>query len=144
MRLEAQRPRLTRSRGAMSPPDPDGSPLFPPAILIRVTNAPPTVTITAPADKSTVDAGSNVDISATATSPNGPISNVAIYADGHLLGKLTTEPYSLTWSNVPPGIHKIIAAAVDSTGALAYSSVTITASNTPPTVKLTSSADGVT
>jgi len=124
--------------------DNDGSTLFSLPILIRVTNAAPTVTITAPADKSTVDAGSNVDISATATSPNGPISNVAIYGDGHLLGKLTTAPYSVTWSNVPPGMHKIIAAAVDSAGALAYSSVTITASNTPPTVKLTSPADGAT
>src|ERR1051325_8257898 len=124
--------------------DTDGSTLFSPAILIRVTNAPPTVTITAPADKSMVDAGSNVDISATATSPNGPISNVSIYGDGHLLAKLTTAPYSVTWSNVPPGMHKIIAAAVDTSGALAYSAVTITASNTPPTVKLTSPADGTT
>jgi len=41
-------------------------------------------------------------------------------------------------------MHKIIAAAVDNSGALAHSSVTITASNTPPTVTLTSPADGTT
>jgi predicted phage tail protein len=124
--------------------DSTGGTLVSTAVPIRVTNTPPTVTITAPADKTTVDAGANVDISATATSGNGPISNVTIYGDGHLLGKLTAEPYSVTWSNVPPGIHKIIAVGVDSIGAVGYSVVTITASNTPPTVKLTSPADGAT
>jgi hypothetical protein len=121
----------------------DGTLVSPP-IMIKVTNPPPTVSITAPADQSTVAAGANVDITATATAASGTISKVSIYGDGQLLAKLSTAPYSVTWSNVPPGMHKIIAAAVDSNGTIGYASVTITASNTPPTVKLTAPADGST
>jgi hypothetical protein len=125
--------------------DASGGTLTSPGVEIFVTNPPPTVTITAPADKTTVDAGSNVDITATASSPNGAIANVMFFADGYFLGKATTTPYSLTWSNVPPGTHRIVAAATDAVGATAKSAaVTITASNTPPTVTLTAPADGAT
>jgi len=113
-------------------------------VEIRVTNPPPSITITAPADGATVDAGSNVEIDVTASSPNGTIANVFFFSDSHFIGKSTTAPYSLTWSNVPPGMHKIVASAIDTTGAYASASVTITASNTPPSITLTSPTDGAT
>jgi hypothetical protein len=113
-------------------------------VEIRVTNQPPTITITAPANNTTVDAGSNVEIDVNATSPNGTVGNVLFFADGRFLGKSSAAPFSLTWSNVPPGMHKIVASAVDTTGAFANASLTINATNPPPTVTLTSPADGST
>lgn len=122
--------------------DSTGAKLTSPEVEIRVTNPPPTVTITAPADKSTVDAGSNVEIDVTASSPNGNIANIYVFSDFRFIGKVTTSPSSVTWSNVPPGMHKITASAVDVAGAIASTSITINATNPPPTVTLTSPTDG--
>jgi hypothetical protein len=124
--------------------DSTGGTLNSQAVQIRVTNPPPTITITSPTNNTTINAGSSLEIDVTATAGVGNIANVFFFADSRFIGKSTTAPYSLTWSNVPPGMHKIVASAVDTSGAYANASVSITATNPAPTVKITSPADGST
>jgi hypothetical protein len=124
--------------------DSTGGTLNSQAVEIRVTNPPPTITITSPTNNTTIDAGSNLEIDVNATAGIGNIANVFFFSDSRFIGKSTTAPYSLIWSNVPPGVHKVVASAVDTSGAYASASVTITATNPAPTVSITSPADGST
>jgi hypothetical protein len=118
--------------------DSTGGTLISAPIEIRVTNPPPVVTITAPADKTTVSAGANVDLSASATSPNG-IANVMFFVDASFVGRITNSPYSLTISNVPPGTHSIRASATDLKGTVGYSStISLIATNPPGSIAITS------
>ena len=45
------------------------------------------------------------------------IARVEFYAGGTLIGTVNTEPYTLTWTPVPPGDHVLIAKAIDAMGA---------------------------
>jgi hypothetical protein len=97
-------------------------------------NVPPTVSIASPANNATFAAGSNINISATAGSPNagGSIKQVDFYQGTTLLGTDTTPPYNLTWSNVAAGVYSLTAKATDN-GSLANTSspVTITVNAGP-------------
>lgn len=111
-------------------------------INIAVTNELPKVSITAPADGAAVASSTDVAITADASSSAG-IASVMFFADSRFLGSVKAAPYSLTWSNVPPGKHLLVAKATDLTGTAALSApVTIMASNSAPTVKLTAPLDG--
>jgi MYXO-CTERM domain-containing protein len=72
---------------------------------------PPTVSITAPADGATVDAGFVVTVQA---SDDVAVERVEILIDGVVAGTDTTEPYELaTDSMLAPGSHTITATAYD-------------------------------
>ncbi len=94
----------------------------------------PTVSLTAPADASTVS-GASVTLSATA-SDNISIAGVSFKVDGSLIGvEDTTSSYGLTWdsTSVADGSHVIVAVARDSSNNRATSSsATITVDNTAP------------
>ena len=68
-------------------------------------------------------AGTNLDISATATSYLGTVNTVEFYRDAVKIGESASAPYSCIWSNVPSGAYALTAKAVDSTGATGVSSV---------------------
>ncbi len=76
-------------------------------------NAPPTVTLTSPADHATFDSGSPIVIQAAATDPDGSILTVEFFADGLKLGQVTGTPYTLTWANAGAGAHLLTARATD-------------------------------
>lgn len=114
------------------------------------TGPPPSATITAPTNGTTVSG--TVTISATASS-SASIVGVQFQADGANLGsQVTTAPYSTSWNTtgVGNGKHLLSAIAQDATGAkFASGSVSVTVSNTvpdttPPTVSITSPANGAT
>ena len=42
-----------------------------------------------------------------------PVVEVDFYADTNWIGAKTSSPYSLTWSNVVPGIYQLTAVAWD-------------------------------
>jgi photosystem II stability/assembly factor-like uncharacterized protein len=109
------------------------------AINLTVS-APPAVSITSPTNNSVVAAGSNVTISANASSPNtgGTIAKVDFYSGSTLLGTSTTSPYSYTWNNVVAGKDTLTAVATDNIGLTTTSSaINLTVSSTPPTVSIT-------
>ncbi len=110
-------------------------------------NPPPTVSITSPAQGSTFEAGSTVNITANATD-NGSIDRVEFYNGSTLLGQDTSSPYTYNWTNISAGSYSIIAKAYDNEGASATSSVSITVNgpggNELPVVSITSPQSGAT
>ena len=111
-------------------------------------NNPPTVSITSPANGATYTAPASVTINATASDSDGTVSKVDFYQGATLLGTDTTSPYSYSWTNVAAGSYSLTAKATDNLGAEATSAavgITVNpAGNVPPTVSITSPANGAT
>ncbi|MBW1836922.1 MAG: hypothetical protein JRI99_08245, partial [Deltaproteobacteria bacterium] len=102
-------------------------------ITIEVFAMPvPTVTLTTPAAGATFMAPAEITITADASVPGGTVAEVSFYANETLIGVDSTDPYSVTWSDVLEGSYSLTAIAMDSFGAETTSNpVTITVSNTP-------------
>ncbi|HEV3469226.1 MAG TPA: Ig-like domain-containing protein [Pyrinomonadaceae bacterium] len=79
------------------------------------TNAKPAVTLTAPANNSSVAAGARVGVAATASDTDGQIARVEFRANGFLVESDTAAPYGAELS-LPGGTHTITAVAVDDQG----------------------------
>lgn len=116
------------------------------AISVTVNNAPPTVSITSPANNATfATAPASITINATAADANGTVSNVQFYYGTTLIGSDATAPYTITWPNVAAGTYSITARATDNHGAVTTSTaISVTVGNTPPTVSITSPANNAT
>jgi len=126
-------------------------------VTVTVSNAPPadttppSVSITSPANGATVSG--TIQVSATA-SDNVGVAGVQFFVDGSALGSEdTTSPYAVPWNTTTAsnGSHRLTATARDAAGNRATSSqVSVTVSNappadtTPPTVSITSPANGAT
>jgi hypothetical protein len=98
--------------------------------------APPTVTITSPANGAT--ASGSVAIAASASDELG-VASVGLAVDGTTLATRTVSPYSASWNTtaVANGTHTITATATDSAGNSASTSVSVnvynaTVDTTPP------------
>jgi hypothetical protein len=83
---------------------------------VEIQNAAPTVTITSPANGAVLTAGSSVSITAATTDDSG-VAQVQFLLDGQLLGIDFASPFEATWGNLAPGVHEIVALAVDNDGA---------------------------
>jgi len=108
-------------------------------------NQPPTVSLTSPANGAAFTAPASITITATASDPENQLTKVEFYNGATLLGTDTAAPYSFTWSSVPAGTYSQTAVAYDGGGLNTRStavSVTVTSGNQPPTVSLTSPANG--
>jgi phosphatidylserine/phosphatidylglycerophosphate/cardiolipin synthase-like enzyme/regulation of enolase protein 1 (concanavalin A-like superfamily) len=81
------------------------------------TNQPPTVSITSPANNATFTPLATIPISANAADSDGTVAQVAFYANSTLIGTSASAPYSVTWTNVPPGSYSLTAVATDNGGA---------------------------
>src|SRR5437867_2469095 len=117
---------------------------------VRVTvfndKTPPTVTITSPANGTTVFG--TVTVSAMATDNVG-VAGVQFKLDGVNLGaEFTTAPYSISWDTTTSSnrSHILSAVARDAAGNQATATVNVVVFNdtTPPTVTITSPANGTT
>jgi RHS repeat-associated protein len=79
-------------------------------------------------------------VRASATAPSGTtIVQVEFYANGVLIGTDTAPDFFADWTNVPAGTYTLTAKLIDSNGGTTTSAprtVTVAASNTPPTVSL--------
>jgi len=84
--------------------------------------APPTASITSPADGATFTVPAFITINATATDSDGTISKVEFFVANTKIGQDTTAPYSLVWKNAPAGSHSLSVAATDNLGATTRSS----------------------
>ncbi len=114
------------------------------AIQLRTVPAPgtpPTVAITSPANNATV--GVNFTIQATA-SDDGSITKVAFFDGTTQLGPdVTAPPYSYVWNGAPEGAHVLTAVATDNESNSTTSAVVNVTVIDPPTVAITSPANGV-
>lgn len=110
------------------------------ASITVTANKAPTVSITQPANNATVVSGNKLNLSATATDPDGTVQQVRFLANGVEIAKLTQAPFVGEWTAGSEGSYKLVAEAMDNYGNLATSSeisVTVVA-NKLPTVQLTS------
>ena len=93
------------------------------ALTASNANNLPFITLTSPVEGTSVTAPTNLTLSATASDVDGFISRVEFYAGTDKLGEATIAPYSITWSNPPPGIYAITARAIDDLGGMGVSRV---------------------
>jgi hypothetical protein len=116
-------------------------------ITITVTspNQPPVVSLTAPADGSTLTAPASLTVSASASDPDGTISRVEFYQGGSLVGSASSAPYSVSLSGIAAGTYVYSAKAYDNLGLTTTSgqaTVTVVNPNLAPVVSITAPADG--
>ena len=111
-------------------------------VTINDSNAPPKVSLSAPANKAVFPAPANITLTANVSGPeaNTPVAQVEFLANGQVIGSVSAKPYSVVWANAPAGTHALAVRATDTLGASATSAVrtiTVTAANQAPTVTLT-------
>lgn len=98
-----------------------------------LTNNPPSVSITSPANGAAFAEPASITITATAVDSDGTVASVAFYENGNLLGTDTSAPFSFSWNGVAAGSYTLVAVATDNLGAQAQSApVTITVN--PPSI----------
>lgn len=117
-------------------------------VQVLPMNAAPMVMITAPANATSVVAGTSVVLTATATDPeDGALSGASVRWSSSIDGSLGTGA-SLTTSSLAQGAHTITVTATDSGGRSASASISVTvtpgAANIPPVARLTGPAAGQT
>jgi endoglucanase len=115
--------------------------------VITPVNISPSVSLTSPVNGTTLPAGTtSVTVKADASDSDGTISSVKFYNGATLVSTDTTAPYEAVVSSLSAGNYTFKATATDNQGATtdASSSVTIAAiaGNLPPTVSITSPANG--
>ncbi|HEY8400634.1 MAG TPA: Ig-like domain-containing protein, partial [Cytophagaceae bacterium] len=77
------------------------------------SNQAPLVSITSPANNATFTAPATVNITATASDPDGSVSKVEFYNGSQYLGEDTSSPYTYSWTNVSAGNYTITAKVYD-------------------------------
>ena len=113
-------------------------------LLPSLGQAAPTVSLSAPAANAKYLQPATFAVSASATASTGTtLTKVEFYAGTTLIGTDTTSPYSISWASAPAGSHSLTAKATDNTGAATTSAartITVSATNTAPTVLLSAPA----
>jgi hypothetical protein len=104
---------------------------------------PPSVSITSPSNGAIVSGTVNVAVSA---SDNVGVSSVNLSVDGVTISTLNSAPYNFSWT-ADGNSHTITATAKDAAGNSASNTITVskntvTADITPPSVSITSPANG--
>ena len=111
-------------------------------VNVTVAYVPPVVSLFSPTNGNAYPAPASIFLSATASSADGTVTNVAFYSGGtNLLANVTAAPFNYTWANVAAGTYNLTALATDSHGLSTTSSVvTVTVTNGYglPVVSLTS------
>lgn len=101
----------------------------------------PLLSITSPADKSILDGGAAISITANAISFDGSITKVEFFADGAKIGEDTSYPYSASWLTID-GVHTLTARATDDKGRESSTAMAIVTVNPPGMhVKITAPAN---
>ena len=108
------------------------------------TNQPPEVTLTSPTHGASFNTPCSIDLTAAASDSDGSVKKVDFYAGSTLIASASQAPYTVMWSNVPPGVHKLKAVVEDDRGARSSSpEVEVdVADNQAPAVSLTAPAAG--
>ena len=105
-----------------------------------IVNHPPTVTITSPANNATYLLGETIALAATASDPDGNLEKVNFKIDDNYYSNDRDEPYTGSFTPTEAGIYKIAARAFDTEDEQTetYVTITVEASNTAPSIAITS------
>jgi hypothetical protein len=91
-----------------------------PLVEYITTDSVPLVTLTQPTGETKISLKSSLLLTAEATD-NGTIQKVEFTANGALIGKSVTAPYSYQWTPTNPGTYEIAARAYDELGGVGFS-----------------------
>ncbi len=104
--------------------------IIPQTQLYPVSNPPPAVVLTSPANGTFATATASITVAADADALYNQLSQVAFYSNNTLWGAATNLPYALTVPGVGPGTYTLKAVATDATGLSSTSApVTLTVTN---------------
>src|SRR6185295_18014040 len=93
----------------------------------NVLNVAPVCAIVSPTNGATFVVPISFSISASASDTDGIVKLVEFYDGDVKIGDSTNAPFSFTWSNVPIGVHTLVAKAWDNGLAVGLSApVTVT------------------
>jgi hypothetical protein len=81
----------------------------------------PFAALTSPLDGASFTPG-DVTLSANAGDADGTVSLVEFYADTNKIGEASSAPYSIVWTNPPPGSYALSVHAIDNEGGVGVSS----------------------
>lgn len=111
---------------------------------VTVTNRPPVVSVTNPPNNSVFTAPASFSLGATASDPDGAVSQVEFFQNGSSLGVDTTSPYGVNVAGLGAGSYTFSAVATGDANLKATNSISVTvnAANTPPSVTVTNPANG--
>jgi Bacterial Ig domain len=98
-------------------------------LAVTAVDPPPSVTITAPAEGTTLSG--TVTIEANAADYPGPVTQVEFFVDGTSLGIDTSTPYSATWdtTTAADGPHTLTATATAASGQTSSDSNSVAVAN---------------
>lgn len=109
-------------------------------------NVPPVVVLTRPAAQETFTAPAEIALAAEVRTGSSEVLWVEFFANGQLVGRDTTAPYTATWSQVPAGTYQVQAIATDArrnTAASPAATIVVgPAANLPPVVSLITPQNG--
>ncbi len=109
-------------------------------VVVTATNKYPVVSLTSPTNNAGFISPATITLTASASDPDGSITKVNFYNGTTLLYSDASAPFTYDWAGVTPGTYTLLAKAVDNQNAVQVSTsvqVTVTTSNTPPVVSLT-------
>jgi len=86
-----------------------------------IVNQPPTVSLTSPANNTTVNRGASVTISAAAADPDGAVDRVEFFANDVGIHADSSVPYSFVWRPTTRGTFTLTARAYDFDGGVTTS-----------------------
>jgi uncharacterized protein (DUF1800 family) len=86
------------------------------AVSGPAANKAPVVSITSPTANAQFAQGSPIDITATASDPDGTVAKVEFFADTTKVGEATASPWKATWANPMGGAYSLTAVATDDKG----------------------------
>jgi hypothetical protein len=112
---------------------------------VTVTNRPPVVSVTNPPNGSVFTAPASFSVGASASDPDGAVSQVEFFRNGVSIGVDMTSPYSASVTSLGAGSYTFSAVATgDGNGKATNSiSVTVNPANALPTVTVTNPVNGV-
>jgi hypothetical protein len=101
-----------------------------------ISQVPPLVTLTSPANDSVFSAANAVNLAATVTTNGNSIVGVQFYSNGSNLIAQVTAPFTYAWSNASAGASTLLARLVfNGSNTVDSSTVNITVTNPPPVLQ---------
>jgi len=109
-------------------------------VTAAMTNQLPIVTVTNPANNSVFAPPASFSVGASASDPDGTVSQVEFFRNGTSIGVDTTSPYSANVTSLGSGSYTFMAVATDNNNGKRTNSITVVV-NTLPSVTVTNPAN---
>jgi Bacterial Ig domain len=90
-----------------------------PVVVTVIANLPPIVALTAPGNGTVLRVSNGVTLRATASDPDGTVSQVQFVANGVTVGTtsvVTNVGYTVVWTPAAEGVYRLTAVATDNAG----------------------------